>query len=38
MTEIQIRAAHRLNAALLRQDREKSRDLLYIRKTVPVIV
>jgi len=32
MTDIQIRAAQRLNAALLRQDREKARDLLYVRK------
>lgn len=38
MTEIQIRAALRLNAALLRQDKEKARDLLYVRKTSPVIV
>ena len=32
MTEVQIRAAHRLNAALLRQDKEKARDLFYLRQ------
>ena len=32
MTDVQIRAAHRLNAALLRQSREKAHDLLLIRK------
>lgn len=38
MTPVQIRAAHRINAAYLRQDKEKARDLLYVRKTIPVIV
>ena len=38
MTDIQIRAAQRLGVALLRQDKEKARDLLYVRKTNPVIV
>ena len=32
MTEVQIRAAHRINAALLRQSKEKMRDLFYVRK------
>lgn len=32
MTDVQIRAAQRLNAALLRQSREKARDLLYVRQ------
>ena len=32
MTDIQIRAAHRMNAALLRQSREKARDLFYVRQ------
>ena len=38
MTDVQIRAAQRIGAALLRQDKEKARDLLYVRKTIPVIV
>ena len=38
MTPLQIRAAHRINAAYLRQAKEKARDLLYVRKTIPVIV
>ena len=38
MSDIQIRAAHRINAAYLRQTKEKARDLLYVRKTIPVIV
>ena len=38
MTPIQIRAAHRIGAAYLRQSKEKARDLLYVRKTIPVIV
>lgn len=32
MTDVQIRAAQRMNAAYLRQSREKARDLLYVRK------
>lgn len=32
MTEVQIRAALRMNAAYLRQSREKARDLLYVRQ------
>ena len=32
MTELQIRAAHRMKAALLAQSKEKMRDLLYVRK------
>ena len=38
MTPLQIRAAHRIGAAYLRQSKEKARDLLYIRRTIPVIV
>lgn len=38
MTPVQIRAAHRMNAAYLRQSKEKARDLLYVRKTIEVIV
>lgn len=32
MTNIQIRAAHRINAAYCRQSKEKARDLFYVRK------
>lgn len=32
MTEVQIRAAERMKVALLRQDREKARDLFYLRQ------
>ena len=32
MTENQIKAAHRMNAALLRQSAEKARDLFYLRQ------
>ena len=32
MTEVQIRAAHRIGAALLRQSKEKARDLFYVRQ------
>lgn len=32
MTEVQLRAAERMKAALLRQSKEKMRDLLYLRK------
>ena len=38
MTDIQIRAAQRLGVAYLSQSKEKARDLLYVRKTNPVIV
>jgi hypothetical protein len=38
MTDVQIRAAQRINAAYLRQTKEKARDLLFVRKTIPVIV
>ena len=31
MTELQIQAAERMKVALLRQSREKMRDLLYLR-------
>ena len=33
MTPIQIRAAHRINAALLKQSREKMHDLRNLRET-----
>ena len=32
MTEVQIRAAERMKAALLRQSKEKMRDLFYLRQ------
>ena len=32
MTNVQIQAANRLKAALLRQTKEKMRDLLYLRE------
>ena len=32
MTELQIKAANRMKAALLRQSNEKMRDLLYLRE------
>ena len=32
MTEIQIKAALRMKAALLSQSREKARDLFYLRQ------
>ena len=32
MTEIQVKAALRLKAALLSQTKEKSRDMLYLRQ------
>ena len=32
MTEVQIRAAERMQVALLRQTREKMRDLFYLRQ------
>ena len=32
MTNLQIQAANRMKAALLRQSKEKMRDLLYLRQ------
>ena len=32
MTNLQLQAAQRMKAALLRQSKEKMRDLLYLRK------
>ena len=32
MTEIEIRTAHRIKAALLAQSKEKARDLFYLRQ------
>ena len=41
MTDIEIRAAHRIGAALLKQSREKMRDTAHLRcqtRTLKVIV
>ena len=32
MTEVQLKAAQRMQAAMLRQTKERDRDLLYLRK------
>ena len=37
MSPLQIRAALRMNAAYLRQSKEKARDLLYVRQAPPLI-
>jgi len=41
MTDIEIRAAHRIGAALLKQSKEKMRDKMHLRcqtRTLKVIV